>query len=115
MTCGNLLWSAERRRFELQMAIEVLRAYRSVLRATRRTFAGDTLMLRESAVEVRKKFEENRHVNSPEEVNRLLEEAREASHFISNMIVQAKLSEHGGYGMANDPFPNSLFSVVSHG
>ncbi|XP_051118916.1 mitochondrial zinc maintenance protein 1, mitochondrial [Andrographis paniculata] len=79
------------------MATEALRAYRTVLRATRRTFAGDIEMLRGSAAEVRKKFEENRHVTSPDEVNRLLEEAREASHFISNMIVQAKLNDRGGY------------------
>ncbi|KAK4418133.1 hypothetical protein Salat_2226000 [Sesamum alatum] len=79
------------------MASEALTAYRTLLRATRKTFAGDTLMLRESAVEVRKKFEENRHVTSPTDRNRLLEEAREASHFISNMIVQAKLNDRGGY------------------
>ncbi|XP_073143718.1 mitochondrial zinc maintenance protein 1, mitochondrial [Henckelia pumila] len=79
------------------MGSEALSAYRAVLRATRRTFAGDTLMLRESASEVRKKFEENRHVTSAADLQRLLEEAREASHFISNMIVQAKLNDRGGY------------------
>ncbi|KAK3020841.1 hypothetical protein RJ639_045523 [Escallonia herrerae] len=76
---------------------EALRAYRSLLRATRHTFAGDELMLTQSAAEVRKKFEENRHVTSDVEIQRHLEEAREASHFISNMIVQAKLNERGGY------------------
>ncbi|XP_073292143.1 mitochondrial zinc maintenance protein 1, mitochondrial [Primulina huaijiensis] len=79
------------------MGSQALSAYRVVLRATRRTFAGDTLMLRESAAEVRKKFEENRHVTSAADLQRLLEEAREASHFISNMIVQAKLNDRGGY------------------
>ncbi|KAK2990633.1 hypothetical protein RJ640_019913 [Escallonia rubra] len=76
---------------------EALRAYRSLLRATQHTFAGDELMLTQSAVEVRKKFEENRHVTSDVEIQRHLEEAREASHFISNMLVQAKLNERGGY------------------
>ncbi|CAI9767825.1 unnamed protein product [Fraxinus pennsylvanica] len=79
------------------MANEALCAYRAVLRATRKAFAGDTLMLRESAAEVRKKFEENRHVTSSADLQRLLEEAREASQFISTMIVQAKLNERGGY------------------
>ncbi|KAL3827823.1 hypothetical protein ACJIZ3_016625 [Penstemon smallii] len=79
------------------MGGEAVRAYRAVLRATRTAFAGDTLMLRESAAEARKKFEENRHVTSPAYVSRLLEEAREASQFISTMIVQAKLNERGGY------------------
>ncbi|XP_027098784.1 mitochondrial zinc maintenance protein 1, mitochondrial [Coffea eugenioides] len=83
-------------------AAEALRAYRSVLRATRKSFAGDTLMLRESAAEARKKFEENRHVTSEAEVRRLLEEAREASQFISTMIVQAKLNERGGYEVKLD-------------
>uniref|UniRef100_A0A5B7B0E9 Complex 1 LYR protein domain-containing protein n=1 Tax=Davidia involucrata TaxID=16924 RepID=A0A5B7B0E9_DAVIN len=76
---------------------EALSTYRALLRATRRTFAGDSLMLTESAVEVRRKFEENRHVASETEIQRLLGEAREASHFISNMIVQAKLNSRGGY------------------
>ncbi|KAJ7949680.1 mitochondrial zinc maintenance protein 1, mitochondrial-like [Quillaja saponaria] len=77
---------------------EALSAYRVLLRATRKTFAGDTLMLKGSALEVRKKFEENRHVNSETEIRKLLEEAKEASHFITAMIVQAKLnSDSGGY------------------
>ncbi|CAF2113640.1 hypothetical protein HID58_082798 [Brassica napus] len=52
-------------------------------------------MLKASASEIRKKFEENRHVVS--DIPRLLEEAREATQFISTMIVQAKLNERGGY------------------
>ncbi|CAG7866264.1 unnamed protein product [Brassica rapa] len=74
---------------------EALIAYRALLRATRRSFAGDVEMLKASASEIRKKFEENRHVVS--EIPRLLEEAREATQFISTMIVQAKLNERGGY------------------
>ncbi|XAR58438.1 hypothetical protein NMG60_11013826 [Bertholletia excelsa] len=76
---------------------EVLSAYRAILRATRKTFEGDKMMLRESAAEVRKKFDENRRVTSEAEIQRLLGEACEASHFISNMIVQAKLNDRGGY------------------
>ncbi|KAG4133254.1 hypothetical protein ERO13_D08G085400v2 [Gossypium hirsutum] len=76
---------------------EALSAYRALLRATRKSFAGDTLMLNASAVEVRQKFEANRHVTSEPEIQKFLEEAREASHFISTMIVQAKLNERGGY------------------
>lgn len=77
---------------------EVLRAYRTLLRATRKTFAGDTLMLRESAAEIRSKFEANRHVDSEPEVRKLLDDATEASDFISTMIVQAKLNPDGSYG-----------------
>uniref|UniRef100_A0A9I9DGM0 Complex 1 LYR protein domain-containing protein n=1 Tax=Cucumis melo TaxID=3656 RepID=A0A9I9DGM0_CUCME len=78
---------------------EVLSAYRSLLRATKKSFAGDTLMLTESASEIRRKFQESRHVTSEAEIRKLLEEAREASHFISNMIVQAKRTSRGGYEM----------------
>lgn len=81
------------------LAGEALTAYRSLLRATRKSFAGDTVMLEGSAAEVRKKFEENRHVTSEPEIRKLLDEAREASDFISNMIVQAKLNSRGGYGI----------------
>ncbi|GAB4828026.1 hypothetical protein Ancab_034913 [Ancistrocladus abbreviatus] len=76
---------------------EVLRAYREVLRATRKSFAGDTPMLKASALEVRSKFEENRNVTSESDIQRLLDEARDASHFISTMIVQARLNDRGGY------------------
>ncbi|WOL10326.1 mitochondrial zinc maintenance protein 1, mitochondrial [Canna indica] len=78
---------------------EALAAYRTLLRATRKTFAGDTLMLRESAAEIRRKFEDNRGVAAEAEVKRLVDEAREASHFISHMIVQAKLTSSGGYAI----------------
>uniref|UniRef100_M1AT22 Complex 1 family protein n=1 Tax=Solanum tuberosum TaxID=4113 RepID=M1AT22_SOLTU len=71
-------------------AVEALRAYRSVLKATHKAFAGDTFMLQQSAAEVRKKFEENRHVSSEADIQRLLEDATEASSFISTMIIQAK-------------------------
>ncbi|GAB2290478.1 hypothetical protein Dimus_024755 [Dionaea muscipula] len=76
---------------------EVLRAYREVLRATRKSFAGDTQMLKASVIEARSKFEENRHVDSESDIQRLLGDAREASQFISTMIVQARLNDRGGY------------------
>ncbi|KAK7846776.1 mitochondrial zinc maintenance protein 1, mitochondrial [Quercus suber] len=81
---------------------EALNAYRALLRATRKTFAGDSLMLTESASEVRKKFEDNRHVTSEPEIRKLLDDAREASHFITTMIVQAKLNSSGGYVVKPD-------------
>ncbi|KAL7129125.1 hypothetical protein ABFS83_13G042900 [Erythranthe nasuta] len=92
-------------------------AYRAVQRATCQTFAGDTIMLRESAAEARKKFEENRLVNSPADLSRHPKEGNEATRFISTMIVQAKLNDRGGYGMTNNkpsspssnPIPTSLF------
>ncbi|KAH6766404.1 complex 1 family protein / LVR family protein [Perilla frutescens var. hirtella] len=84
------------------MGSEALMAYRALLRATRKTFAGDMVMLQGSAAEVRKKFEENRHVTSSADLSRLLEEAREASHFISTTIVQAKLNDRGGYEVKPD-------------
>lgn len=54
-------------------------------------------MLRASAMEARTKFEENRNVSSDSEIDKLLEDAKEASSFISTMIVQARLNERGGY------------------
>lgn len=97
-TDSETLQPVRRRRRRGEMGSQALRAYRALLRATRKSFAGDALMLNQSAVEVRKKFEENRGVSSPAQITDLLEEAREASHFISNMIVQAKLNDRGGYG-----------------
>ncbi|KAK2649782.1 hypothetical protein Ddye_017271 [Dipteronia dyeriana] len=54
-------------------------------------------MLRESTEEIGSKFDENRHVTSKVQIWRHLDEAREASHFVSTMIVQVKLNDHGGY------------------
>ena len=90
---------------------EALSAYRALLRATRKSFTGDSLMLKASASEVRKKFEENRDVSSETEIQKLLEEAREASHFIATMIVQAKLNDRGGYGKKSITI---LFLYVCH-
>ncbi|XP_045832613.1 mitochondrial zinc maintenance protein 1, mitochondrial [Trifolium pratense] len=71
---------------------KVLSAYRALLKATRKSFAGDTPMLQGSAVEVRKKFEENKNVTSEAEIQKLLAEADEAAVFITTMIVQAPLN-----------------------
>lgn len=81
------------------MRTEVLKAYRELLKTTRKSFAGDTQMLKASAMEVRTRFEENRNVTSETDIQRHIDEAHEASHFISTMIVQAKLNDHGGYEM----------------
>ena len=92
---------------------EALNAYRALLRATRKSFAGDSLMLTESASEVRKKFEDNRHVTSEPEIRKLLDDAREASHFISTMIVQAKLNSSGGYGNPSLSLSLSIFLFIT--
>lgn len=47
-------------------------------------------------MEVRKKFEENKNVTSETEIQKLLEEAAEASDFITTMIVQAQLNSDAG-------------------
>lgn len=85
--------------------LKALGAYRALLRATLKTFTGDTLMLSESSAEIRRRFEENRGVTAEDEVKRLLDEASQASHFITHMIVQAKRSSTtGGYGKYRDFF-----------
>ncbi|XP_074566005.1 mitochondrial zinc maintenance protein 1, mitochondrial-like isoform X2 [Curcuma longa] len=76
---------------------EALAAYRALLRATRKTFASDTLMLSAWALEIRLKFEANRRVAAEAEVKRLLNEARGAFHLISHRIVQAKHNTPGGF------------------
>ena len=91
---------------------EELKAYRALLRATRKSFAGDSPMLNGSGAEVRKKFEENRNVTSEAEIQRLLEEASEAAHFITNMIVQAKLNSRGGYGNPSHPITLNHISLL---
>ncbi|CAO2824404.1 unnamed protein product [Amaranthus hypochondriacus] len=79
--------------------MEVLKAYRQILKATRKSFAGDSQMLKASAMEVRTKFEENRSVTSESDIQRLIDDAYTAAQFISTNIVQAKLNDRGSYEM----------------
>ncbi|RCV18074.1 hypothetical protein SEVIR_3G277800v4 [Setaria viridis] len=79
-------------------AAEGLAAYRLVLRAARRTFAGDRLMLQESAVEIRRRFEDHRGLApGSDELARALEDAREAAFFIGHGIVQATRGPSGSF------------------
>uniref|UniRef100_K3ZAW1 Complex 1 LYR protein domain-containing protein n=1 Tax=Setaria italica TaxID=4555 RepID=K3ZAW1_SETIT len=81
-------------------AAEGLAAYRLVLRAARRTFAGDRLMLQESAVEIRRRFEDHRGLApGSDELARALEDAREAAFFIGHGIVQATRGPSGSFGL----------------
>ena len=84
---------------KMAAAAEGLAAYRAVLRAARRTFAGDKLMLQESAVEIRRRFEDHRGLApGSDEAARALADAREAAHFITHMIVQATRAPSGSFG-----------------
>lgn len=56
-------------------------------------------MLKGSAAEVRKQFEESRNVTSEAEIQKLLAQANEAAEFVSTMLVQAPLNnDAGSYG-----------------
>ncbi|CAN6469388.1 unnamed protein product [Victoria cruziana] len=72
-------------------------AYRALLKAARKTFAGDEWMMQQSAREIRSKFEENRQATGDDHIKKLIDDAYEASRFVANMIVQAKLNPSGGY------------------
>jgi complex III assembly factor LYRM7 len=61
-------------------------------------FAGGKLMLLVSKNEVRRQFEENCQVTAEVELRQLLDQAKEASHFIQHMIVQAKRFPSGSFG-----------------
>ncbi|GJN14168.1 hypothetical protein PR202_gb00957 [Eleusine coracana subsp. coracana] len=57
-------------------------------------------MLHESAVEIRRRFEDNRGLApGSDEAGRALADAREAAHFITHMIVQAQRAPSGSFGM----------------
>ncbi|XP_031484892.1 mitochondrial zinc maintenance protein 1, mitochondrial [Nymphaea colorata] len=72
-------------------------AYRALLKAAKKTFAGDEWMLQNSVKEIRSKFEENRQATGDDHIRKLIADAYEASHFVANMIVQAQLNPSGGY------------------
>ncbi|KAF0927679.1 hypothetical protein E2562_035597 [Oryza meyeriana var. granulata] len=69
-------------------ARSICAAYKAVLQAARRTFAGDKLMLTESSMEIRRRFEEHRG---------LAPGSDEAAHFITHMVVQAQRAPSGSF------------------
>ncbi|GLJ13689.1 hypothetical protein SUGI_0218260 [Cryptomeria japonica] len=84
------------------MREQVISAYRALLRARKTSFSGDDIMLTQSAKEIRSKFEENRSVSSLTDIQKLVQEAREAADFLLNMVVQARLTERGTYELKLD-------------
>ncbi|KAH9314036.1 hypothetical protein KI387_022663, partial [Taxus chinensis] len=79
------------------MREEVIAVYRALMRARKKSFAGDDIMLTQSAKEIRSKFEENRSVSSATDIQKLVKDAKEAADFLLNMVVQARLTERGTY------------------
>ncbi|KAI5077984.1 hypothetical protein GOP47_0007808 [Adiantum capillus-veneris] len=71
--------------------------FRGLLRARRKCFAGDLLMLKESRSQIRASFDQNRQVSDPSRLDQLFLEGQEAIHVFTNLIVQGKLNERGNY------------------
>ena len=88
------------------------RSYRSLLRAARETFAGDSFALGEARKELRVQFDSNRDLTSESEIRECLETAREADEFLRNNIAQARLTSEGNYSVSlNDPASTETTSI----
>eukprot|EP00695_Tsukubamonas_globosa_P000126 TRINITY_DN1097_c0_g1_i1.p1 TRINITY_DN1097_c0_g1~~TRINITY_DN1097_c0_g1_i1.p1 ORF type:complete len:159 (-),score=47.05 TRINITY_DN1097_c0_g1_i1:21-452(-) len=76
---------------------QVLSAYKGLLRAKNTAFKGDFDMLSAAGSQIRSEFNANRNTNNPDEIQQLLQVAREAKDFISQAIVQGVMNEQGAY------------------
>lgn len=77
---------------------QVMSAFRTLLRTSKRCFNGDPAMLVASAKQIRDEFETHRRSSDPSEIEGLLLKAREAAEFMTLNLVQAKLNDRGNYG-----------------
>jgi len=73
----------------------VLCSYLRLRRATVRLFSRDDQALAASRERTRSEFLKHRDVRDPAQIERLLQQAAEASEFIRKSIVQAELTSRG--------------------
>ncbi|CAI5483605.1 unnamed protein product [Closterium sp. Yama58-4] len=75
-----------------------LSAYRTLLRAIRKSFPGDQHAQSAGRAEVRGHFEGNRGEADERRLAELERDARDAAEMLRTMVVQARLNERGNYG-----------------
>ncbi|KAF1365495.1 mitochondrial zinc maintenance protein 1, mitochondrial [Lizonia empirigonia] len=69
-------------------------AYRNLLRSARIAFQGDATVLSAARIEVRKKFESNRHLQTgSEEFQKQIAHADEVAKFLKQNVVQGQATE----------------------
>lgn len=69
--------------------VQVIQAYRALLRACRSTFQSDVPALAAAMHEARNRFEQSRHLQDEHEIRQKVSEAHEAVSFLNANIVQA--------------------------
>lgn len=78
--------------------LDVLRSYRSILKAARVAFRGDTRMLLGSKTKAREMYLQNKDVAEPAELKQCVEVAQEAAHTIMHELMQVTYNaERGRY------------------
>ncbi|XP_024535103.1 mitochondrial zinc maintenance protein 1, mitochondrial-like [Selaginella moellendorffii] len=72
---------------------------RALLRARKVAFKDDKPMIDAAAKHVRSIFEERRRVSDPVELEKNLQEGREAAQYLVENVIQAKRNSQGHYAM----------------
>jgi complex III assembly factor LYRM7 len=85
----------------------VAASFRALLRAVAETFRGDAQALRTCRAEARKQFRAHASERDGARIARLVEDARDAAHFLRESVVQAQLNAQGNYAMQLKPQPGS--------
>ena len=90
----------------------MLQAYRGLLRAARKTFAGDAFALSEAGRELRVQFEAGRGLEGAAAAE-ALEAARDAEEFLLNNVSQARINDRGNFHVELDDPKTTEKNAVS--
>src|SRR3989338_2820757 len=74
-----------------------LKAYRSLLRASRIVFNSDRRMLQLSLRQIRTEFEKNRFERDEVKINKLVSDANEAATFLVSSVLQGVREDDGNF------------------
>eukprot|EP00803_Ostreobium_quekettii_P006152 evm.model.scf_561EXC.7 EVM.evm.TU.scf_561EXC.7 scf_561EXC:44806-48196(-) len=78
-------------------------AYRHLLRVVRSTFKGDGFAQAKAHDEIRARFEAARHLVDDSDVQKRLEDARDAANCLQDFVVQAALNDRGSFRIKVQP------------
>lgn len=74
-------------------------SYRTLLRTISHVFTGDAKALQTGRLSARQGFRANAAVHDPDAIAKLVDEARDATEFLREHIVQAKINNEGNYAL----------------
>ncbi len=82
-----------------QLRAQVLGAYKSLSRASRQLFAGDSYAIQQSKQQLRQQIFANKNETNVEKINNGINDMKDVEALIRHNFVQARLNERGNYAV----------------